>query len=373
MKPDDLECKGRVELPDQKKHVSSKAISLTGSFHEIPLFSVIIPVYNMEDYLERCVQSVLIQDFDDYELLLVDDGSSDGSSDLCDRYADSNPKVRVIHKSNGGLVSARNVGVREARGEYVIWIDADDWIESGTLALLYEKAVRPYEPDAVIYGAQHVFEDGSKTVLPCYASPGFYDRDQMEEAILPNMIYYDEEPFCRGLFNPMACNKMYRTDILRQSYCRDERIRMAEDAAFVFEALYLSDSLVIVEEVLYDYYKGNESSITSTYDANRFYNNRILNDYITGRLAGKEPWLDRQINALRAYLLFMAIFHEARYGTSFVKSCRNMSKSIRDTNALGDIDRSSLPKSARMFLGLISTGMHPLILLSAKIGAKLKD
>lgn len=338
----------------------------------MPVFSIVVPVYNMEAYLDRCIQSVLSQDFTDFELLIIDDGSNDGSAILSDSYVSFDKRVRVVHKNNGGLVSARKAGIFEARGTYIIWVDADDWIEPSTLRLLYENAVSPYGPDAVIYGAQHVFEDNKREILPCYAEPGYYDREKMEKDILPNMIYYDKKPFCQGLFNPMACNKMYRTSILRECYCRDERIRMGEDAAFVFEALYRSQSLVIIEEVFYDYYKGNETSITSTYDADRFINNRILNNYIASRLANKTFWLDEQINALRAYLLFMAIFHEARYGISFNKSCKHISTSIRRTNATTDISKKGLPWSARFFLSLVSKGLLPLALFLAKIAVKIK-
>ena len=107
------------------------------------IFSVVIPVYNVKDYLPKCVDSVLAQDFDDYELVLVDDGSTDGESGaICDRYAAAHPeRIRVIHKPNGGLGDARNVGLEAAAGEYLVFIDSDDYIGAGMLRTLDRKSV----------------------------------------------------------------------------------------------------------------------------------------------------------------------------------------------------------------------------------------
>lgn len=336
------------------------------------IFSVIVPVYNMDEYLERCIHSIMRQGFQDYEMILVDDGSTDNSPIICDAYSEQDARIKVIHKENGGLVSARNAGIAAASGEYVLWVDADDWIEESTLQTIYEKALLPFRPDAVIYGARHIFEDGRAVQLPCYAPSGYYDRARLEDFILPNMIYYHEKRFCTGLFNPMACNKTYKTSILRECRCRDERIRMGEDAAFVFEALYKSDTLVVLDDVFYNYFKGNEASITSTYDAGRFRNNRLLNDYVAERLAGKEPWLDEQINALRAYLLFMAVFHEARYGSGYNAGCLHLRREIEATSACDDIEASKLPFGAWAYFMLLKHGLYKLALGAAYAGSEMR-
>lgn len=94
------------------------------------IFSVVIPVYNVKDYLPKCIDSVLAQDFEDYEVILIDDGSTDGESgEICDRYAAAHPeRIRAIHKPNGGVGEARNVGIEAAQGEYLIFLDSDDYI-----------------------------------------------------------------------------------------------------------------------------------------------------------------------------------------------------------------------------------------------------
>ena len=102
------------------------------------IFSVVIPVYNVKDYLPKCIDSVLAQDFTDYEVILIDDGSTDGESGaICDRYAAAHPeRIRAIHKPNGGVGEARNVGIEAAQGEYLIFIDSDDYIAPGMFRVL---------------------------------------------------------------------------------------------------------------------------------------------------------------------------------------------------------------------------------------------
>ena len=105
-----------------------------------PKISIIVPIYNVEKFLPRCLDSLLAQTFPDFELLLIDDGSKDRSGDICDKYALKDQRIRVFHKENGGVASARQLGVDEARGEYSIHADGDDWVEPDMLQCFYDKA-----------------------------------------------------------------------------------------------------------------------------------------------------------------------------------------------------------------------------------------
>ena len=100
-----------------------------------PKISVIVPVYNVEQYLPRCIESILAQTYNDFELLLINDGSSDNSGNICDEYAKNNSRVRVFHKENGGVSSARNMGLDNAQGEYVVFVDSDDFIRNKYLEI----------------------------------------------------------------------------------------------------------------------------------------------------------------------------------------------------------------------------------------------
>ena len=128
-------------------------------------FSVIVPVYNIEKYISICVESILNQSFDGYELILVNDGSTDSSGSICDKYALSNNKISVVHKENGGLSDARNKGMAKAKGEYIIFIDSDDYIETETLEKFNKKLSESDNPDVMITMMKEVYEDSETKYL----------------------------------------------------------------------------------------------------------------------------------------------------------------------------------------------------------------
>lgn len=149
----------------------------------MPKVSVIVPVYNAEKYLQECVDSILRQTLTDLELILVDDGSTDTSPALCDRYAEQDARVKVIHKPNGRAASARNAGIRAASGGYVAFVDSDDWVSPE----MYEKML---DTDADVTLCDYVRFQG-KTETP-FTQPsvnaGFYDKAQMREKIYPHLV-----------------------------------------------------------------------------------------------------------------------------------------------------------------------------------------
>ncbi|MCC3356088.1 glycosyltransferase [Bacillus sp. REN16] len=125
----------------------------------MPFFSIIVPVYNVDNYLRQCIDSIISQSFNDYELILVDDGSTDQSPAICDEYANNNNKIRVIHKLNGGLSDARNVGIKNATGEFIIFVDSDDYIISNTLNNFYLILKNDYYADVLITRIMKVFSE----------------------------------------------------------------------------------------------------------------------------------------------------------------------------------------------------------------------
>ena len=123
--------------------------------------SVIIPVYNVEKYLSKCIESVLEQDFSDYEIILIDDGSTDTSGKLCDEYAENYSAIKVIHQQNKGLGGARNTGIEAAEGQYLLFVDSDDYIRDNIMTFLYDTAVCN-DSDIVAFGMDYVYESGGK-------------------------------------------------------------------------------------------------------------------------------------------------------------------------------------------------------------------
>lgn len=315
-------------------------------------FSIIVPIYKVEKYLRKCVDSILEQSYKNYELILVDDGSPDNCPQICDEYAKKDSRVHVIHKKNGGLVAARNTGVLAATGEYICYVDGDDWISKELLQTIMDKAISKYEPDMVVFSAVRQFED-KQVEIPKGATEGFYNKEKLEKEVYPYMMYDCRKPFCTGLIFPVAWNKIFKRELLTKHYCTEERIRMGEDNAFVFECLYYSNNVYFCEDVLYYYNQLNMGSMTNNYDPTRFENNRLLTEYIDSKLGGKNNIIDAQINAFKAYWLIMAVFHEIKSNQPILKSAKHIRKNIRDNNTLKGIKLRGLPKSAQAFIILL--------------------
>ncbi len=342
---------------------------ITRSFRtdeDIPLFTVIVPIYKVEEYLRRCIDSILSQTLSDFELLLIDDGSPDSCPLICDEYAKKDSRIRVVHKPNGGLVSARNIGVLEAKGQYICYVDGDDHIRDNLLERVYTKAIKEYEPDMVIFGAIRQFED-HQVHIESGLNEGIYYKEDLKHKLYPYMMYDNSKPFCNGRIFPVAWNKIYKRELLMEHYCKDERIRMGEDNAFVFEVIYYADSVYFCDDRLYYYNQLNNQSFIHRYDPLRFENNRFLFDYMEERLGGRDKILDTQLNAFRAYWIIMAVFHEVKSKRGLSVAARHISVKLKETGLLSGISYKDLPRSAVAFLTLLRFHMY----YSALIGAKL--
>ena len=206
--------------------------------------SVIIPVYNAADFLPRAVGSILMQEFDDFEVILVNDGSTDGSASVCDELADNDMRVRVIHKENGGVSSARNAGLDSARGEFVMFVDADDAIHDGSLENMYSKNC-----DFVLAGFEKVVDQRVEEIYRPSQSASyngveaictFFDR------VLPAKNTY--------ILNS-ACFKLFRRSILVANGIRFvEGLSFAEDKIFVMSFLQHVERVRTVSAVVYSYF-----------------------------------------------------------------------------------------------------------------------
>lgn len=156
--------------------------------------SVIVPIYNVEMYLRKCIDSILAQTYKNFELLLIDDGSPDHCPHICDDYAKKDSRVQVIHKKRGGLVSARNTGLLNADGDYICYVDGDDWIKSNLLETVINKGINPYHPDMVVYGAIRQYETHQE-IITSGGTEGLYDKARLNKEIYPYLMYDYRKPF----------------------------------------------------------------------------------------------------------------------------------------------------------------------------------
>lgn len=204
------------------------------------LISIIIPVYNVERFLCRCVDSVLAQTFGAFEVILVDDGSSDRSGEICDAYAQRDGRVRVIHKQNGGVSSARNRGLDEVSGQYICFIDSDDWIDPTFLA---DFRLSDYSADIYISGA--LYDIDNKVYSYKKYEPSFIeDRRAIGEEFTRQNIWQNGYPW----------GKLYSTEIIRSHNLRfDEVLSIHEDHVFVFEYYTHIESIYVTDSAGYHY------------------------------------------------------------------------------------------------------------------------
>lgn len=172
----------------------------------MPAISVIIPVYKVEPYLDACVASVAAQTFSDLEILLVDDGSPDGCPALCDAWAQKDPRVRVIHRKNGGLSAARNTGIDAATGQFLAFVDSDDLLEPDTLRRAYE-AQRQHDADLVIFNL--VYVDEHNTPLPAPDFTGFRDEVLDADGVWQRYFALAEQK----IYYVVAWNKLYKREL----------------------------------------------------------------------------------------------------------------------------------------------------------------
>ena len=153
------------------------------------LVSVIVPVYNVEKYLSRCLDSILAQTYTNLEILIIDDGSTDNSGKICDEYSQRDHRFRVIHQENHGVGQVRNIGLRESKGEYIQFVDSDDWIEPETIASCY-RFLQEYDADIVCFKVVHEYEDGRQRSHDAgYVTPTLLNKyDAFSAALLPGVI-----------------------------------------------------------------------------------------------------------------------------------------------------------------------------------------
>lgn len=209
-----------------------------------PRLSVVVPVYNTEKYLHRCVNSILAQTFTDFELLLIDDGSKDSSGVICDDYVAKDSRVRVFHKENGGVSSARNFGLDNAKGEWIAFVDSDDWIETTMFELMYEKAVKD-GTELVYCDMNMVYGDIIKT----YHSAEYHIR---KENLIQN--YITTVWTCLVLL--MAKRSVYVFNELKLP----KRIGYCEDFWIAVRLMHCAHKISYVPVALYNYNMTNENS-----------------------------------------------------------------------------------------------------------------
>lgn len=239
----------------------------------IKKISIIVPVYNVREYLPQCINSILAQTFTNFELILVDDGSTDGSGRICDSFTNKDCRIKVIHKANAGVSAARNTGIQAASGKYIIFVDSDDYVEPDYCAELYQQIIQ--HPNSWVFcGCNCVDAQDNITEADCV-----YDRSGTAYTVYPMSEYQN---IWKTNYSALLWIRVFDLEIIRKFHIRfDEKLSLSEDVLFNLEYGCYCDSFVSINLPLYNhrsYYNNEREHLDGKKIDNRFYlNQRIYN------------------------------------------------------------------------------------------------
>lgn len=271
------------------------------------LFSIIVPIYNVEEYIDRCVESILSQSYENIEIILVDDGSPDNCPSICDSYALKDERVKVIHKENGGLSDARNVGLKAAKGKYILFVDSDDYIETDTCELFSKYVDLNCD---ILVGDANIFGDSSGVI----SHPQKPNETHKGIDFLKNGFLANDMPMAAWL-------NVYKREFLENNNFEFKYGILHEDEQFTPRILLKADSVLYTSIAFYNY-RIRSNSITTNGDkrknASDLYNTCLELEFIFSKLQDKQI---KKVALDELVIKYLNIFNLAaleRYGKEYL-------------------------------------------------------
>lgn len=300
-------------------------------------FSVIVPIYNVEKYLNACVESVLNQTFSDFELILVDDGSPDNCPKICDEYKEKDSRVKVIHKDNGGLAAARQSGIKIAEGDYVLNLDSDDAIEPDTLQTAYD-IIKSNPCDIISFSYKWVENSKVINITEDCLLEGYYNRNDMEAKLFPVLLmdkdmnhvsfYLAGKVIKRELLTPIQLNV-------------NPKISLGEDLCCVFPCYLSAQNVYISKKRAYLYTKRTDS-MSKEFNTNQVFLVENLMKEISSVKLEKPLDFFEQLSRYSAFMCF-AILAAAAEGNHY-KSAKILKKNILNSVHINEIKKAEFEK-----------------------------
>lgn len=294
-----------------------------------PIISIIVPVYNAKEYLKRCVDSLIAQAYTSKEIILVNDGSTDGSEKICNDYSEQYSTVQVVHKENGGLMSAWMTGVKASKGKYLCFVDSDDWIENNMLQEM-SKYLTGIHAEIIVCNYTIDIEGEKPIPQNNILSPGIYENIILKEEIFPQLLGNETR-----LVSFSRCMKLVSRELYEDNmkFCNPQ-IRMGEDVNIMFPVLLDAERLVIMKDAYFYHYYFNYNSMVHKYDAELYYNIRklyqVIKNVATEKCRQSElcAIMQQRADMEYIYLLMLAVKNEARgnkegYYRSIVSICKD--------------------------------------------------
>ena len=275
-----------------------------------PLLTVVIPVYNVEKYLKRCVESVLVQEWHNYDILLVDDGSTDSSPQICDDYAKVYDFISVIHKKNGGLSEARNTGILHAKGEYVYFPDSDDWIETDTFLALAE-VLESQKFDIISFNREFVKDEDDAIVSDSLVTQVFEGKDAFVQML--------KHSYITGFAN----DKIYRKSLFIDNNILFPKGKYYEDLGTNYKLFLSAKKVYATNQKYYHYLIDNPDSITQSWNEQKFsdmfefYKDIFYSDFVHSRLNQEELQIS-QLYYVNGLIHILASLYKSKLDKKYI-------------------------------------------------------
>lgn len=276
------------------------------------MISVIVPIYNAEKYLDKCLYSIVNQTYSDLEIILINDGSTDSSYAICEKYKQNDKRIVIVNKNNEGLVKARKDGIRMAKGEYITFVDADDWID----VTAYEN-VCTETADVIAYGLAEEYGYALKNKINCFEA-GFYDKDKITNRIIPQMLCTDNF-FEFGLLPNLVCKLIKRSLFLKLMDDVSDDVTVGEDVDFFYRIVFEAESLIIKSDCPYHYRQHSESMMKKKMSVEPI--KKLYLDLLKIKGVKRKSEWETQLNK---YIMFVMLLKRPDKVIDFVKEIKNI-------------------------------------------------
>ena len=323
------------------------------------LISIVVPIYNCSKFLDVCINSLINQDYKNLEIILVNDGSKDNSLEICKKYEKSDNRIKIIDKENGGVSSARNAGLTVAQGDYILFVDADDFLDNRYVSTLYNIAI-----------------DNDNNVMIMCKVKKFESEEEVnglvETLSNKNIIYKNNELFklyIDKLLNPPYCKLYNRLTIVNNNIKFDESLSLGEDLLFNLEYIKFIDKAIVSCNYLYNYRVGNSNSLSRKY-----YSNMLeIQDILCSKFRSNFSTVDKKIlDNLSLDFYMVAISNELhKKDVSIVKKYLNARKILKNDMIKENI-KSYKKNIGRYRYFLLKNNMILTYILSKKFLTKIK-
>lgn len=313
--------------------------------------SIIIPCYNVEKFVQKCTESILMQKGFDFEIILVNDGSKDNTLQILENLAKKDCRIRVINQQNQGLSGARNTGIENTKGDYIMFVDADDWLEPNTFEVISENFK---QEDLFCFSYNRVFEN---TLLPRDLKiNGIYEASFIQRRMVGLLAEELSDPSQTDSL-VTAWGKIYKTEIIKNNKIEfvDTKIIGTEDALFNIQYLEFAEKVNVLNIPLYNYLKNNYESLTKLYKPNLFKQWKNLYSKISDLIQLKNGEFQKALNNRIALSIIGLSLNETFSDKSFSEKKNKISEILHDNlyqKAYQDLDLKYFPLHWKLFFSL---------------------